>query len=132
MNKILIMVCLFFLLSCNRDDTPKGIINKDQMVNVLFDMGITDAYLNQIYVPDSLQRQAHTRYNYVFKKNNIDSAKFTKSLKYYSLRTTELNEIFSKVTDSLIRLQKADSVKTAKKIKKLKRKTKIKNDLPAK
>jgi len=132
MNKILIVVCLFFLLSCNRDDTPKGIINKDQMVNVLFDMGITDAYLNQIYVPDSLQRQAHTRYNYVFKKNNIDSAKFTKSLKYYSLRTTELNEIFSKVTDSLIRLQKADSVKTAKKIKKLKRKTKIKNDLPAK
>lgn len=132
MNKILIVVCIFFLLSCNRDDTPKGIINKDEMVNVLFDMSITDAYLNQIYKPDSLQRQAHTRYNYLFKKNKIDSAKFTKSLKYYSLRSTELDEIFTKVTDSLTRLEKADSVKTRKKVKRIKRKTKLKNDLPTK
>ncbi len=132
MNKLLIIVCAFFLLSCNRDDASKGIINKDQMVNVLFDMGVTDAYLNQIYKPDSLMRQAHTRYNYVFKKNNIDSAKFTKSLKYYSLRTTELDEIFNLVIDSLNRIVKADSIKAAKKIIKIKRKRKIKNDLPAK
>lgn len=132
MNKILIIVCIFFLISCDRDDTPEGIINKDQMENVLFDMGITDAYLNQVNNTDSLQRQAHTRYNYVFKKNNIDSVKFTKSLKYYSLRTIELDEIFKKVTDSLIRLEKADSLKTIKKIKKIKRKTKLKNDLPTK
>ncbi len=132
MNKILILVCLFFLLSCNRDNTPKGIINKDQMVKVLFDMGITDAYLNQIGPTDSLLRQAHTRYNYIFKKNRIDSTKFSKSLKYYSLRTEELDEIFSKVNDSLIILEKADSVKVKRKLKMIKRKTKLKNDLPAK
>ncbi|MBK0384398.1 DUF4296 domain-containing protein [Pedobacter sp. SD-b] len=132
MNRILIIVCLFFLFSCKQQETPKGIINKDQMVNVLFDMGITDAYLGQVFKPDSLLREAHTRYNYIFKKNNIDSAKFTRSLKYYSLNAKELKEIYAKVTDSLNNLQKDRRKKMIKKTKLIKRKKVFKNDIPSK
>lgn len=102
MKKLSALFCVFiFLMSCKQDETPKGIIEKDKMTGILVDMHISDAYLNQISNTDTMQMQAKSRYNYIFKKYQIDSLSFSKSLNYYSLKTNELDAIYKKVIDSL-------------------------------
>ncbi len=95
----------------------------------MVDFQITDAYLNQVPNQDTMKMQAHSRYNYIFKKHDIDSATFSKSLSYYSRRTEEFNKMFDGVLDSLnklesivrtkdslvnVKIRKADSIKRAK------------------
>ena len=102
MKKLSALFCVFiFLISCKQDETPKGIIEKDKMTGILVDMHISDSYLNQISNADTMQMQAKSRYNYIFKKHNIDSLKFSKSLNYYSLKASELDAIYKNVIDSL-------------------------------
>jgi len=102
MKKLSALFCVFiFLISCKQDETPKGIIEKDKMTGILVDMHISDSYLNQISNADTMQMQAKSRYNYIFKKHNIDSLKFSKSLNYYSLKANELDAIYKNVIDSL-------------------------------
>jgi hypothetical protein len=102
---------LILFTACGQKKTPDGIIEKSEMANVLFDMHITDAYLNQVQNNDTMLMEAHTRYNYIFKKHQIDSAKFTNSLTYYSKNPKELDELFTIVTDSITKLE--DSLRFA-------------------
>ncbi len=102
---LLITAGVMLILSCNKESVPEGVIPKAKMVNVLTDMQLSEAYLNQVYNNDTLKMQAHSRYNYVFKKYQIDSTKFTKSLKYYSLDGKEMDAMLTQVSDSLVRLQ---------------------------
>lgn len=105
-EKIFILFCLsLFLFSCQQDQTPKGIIEKEKMINVMVDFQITDSYLNQIPNQDTMKMQAHTRYNYIFKKYDIDSATFSRSLSYYSRQTEEFNKMFDGVLDSLNKME---------------------------
>lgn len=97
---ILFSFCLIFI-SCGQEEAPKGIIEKQKMISVMVDMQITDAYLNQVMNSDTMMMQAHTRYDYIFKKYGIDSAQFSRSLSYYSKRPDEFNKMFNGVLDSL-------------------------------
>jgi hypothetical protein len=102
MKRILVYFCLSFIfLACNKPDLPKGIMDEEKMVKVLMDVHITDAYLNQVYQRDTLLMQAHARYNYIYKKYNIDSATLTKNIKYYSLRPKVLSNMYQTIQDSL-------------------------------
>lgn len=103
---ILLIAVVLFYVACNQNSVPKGIIEKDKMLNVLLDMQLTDAALNQVYNNDTMKMQAHSRYNYLFAKYKIDSATFTNSLKYYSRNAAELDTMYAQVSDSLIRFQK--------------------------
>lgn len=116
MKKLSALFCVFiFLISCKQDETPKGIIDKDKMTGILVDMHISDSYLNQISNADTMQMQAKRRYNYIFKKYNIDSLKFSKSLNYYSLKANELDGIYKNVIDSLDHI--SNSLKPKPKLK---------------
>lgn len=97
---ILFSFCLIFI-SCNQEEIPKGIIEKQKMINVMVDMQITDSYLNQVINRDTMMMEAHTRYNYIFKKFGIDSDQFSRSLLYYSKKPDEFNKMFDGVLDSL-------------------------------
>lgn len=104
---LLIVISVFFVLSCKQDGVPEGVIPKEKMLKVMIDMQLSEAYLNQVYKEDTLKMQAHSRYNYVFNKYKIDSAQFTNSLKYYSLDGKELDAILTEASDSLVRLQES-------------------------
>lgn len=97
---ILFSFCLIFI-SCSQEKTPKGIIEKQKMINAMVDFQITDSYLNQVINKDTMLMQAHSRYNYIFKKYGIDSAQFSRSLLYYSNKPDEFNKMFNGVLDSL-------------------------------
>ena len=106
MKKLLALFCLLiFLVACNNDDKPDNLIAEDKMANVLIDMHLSDAALDVRFNQDSLLIFAKDRYNYVFKKHEIDSAKFSTSLKYYGKNTEQIKEIYKVVEDSLLRIQ---------------------------
>lgn len=121
MKKIIVSFAIVLLfLACNQNKVPKNVIDQDKMIDVLVDMQITDAYLNQVYNPDTQKMQAHSRYNYLFKKHKIDSTKFSESLKYYSLDPKRMEEMYTLVDDSLSRYEESLKPKP-KKVKKLKK-----------
>lgn len=128
---------LFLLLSlafaCQQNKAPKGIIEKDKMQNLMLDMQLTDAYLNQVYNQDTMKMQAHSRYLYVFKKHKTDSAKYVRSLEYYSKDPKVLSAMYTAISDSLTRLQtKLQTPPKAKKKKAPKKLKKATNDLSTK
>ncbi len=104
---ILLVAVVLFYVSCNQNKLPKGLIEKGEMLNVMLDMQLTDAALNQVYNNDTMKMQARSRYTYIFEKYKIDSAAFTNSLNYYSEDPMELDSMYTLVSDSLIRLQKS-------------------------
>lgn len=117
---LLLIAVILFTFSCKQEKAPNGIIEKNKMVNVLVDMQITDAYLNQITNVDTMLMQAKSRYTYVFKKHHIDSIKFSRSLNYYSLRSVELNKMYQTVIDSLGLIKERNTAKP-KKVKAVKK-----------
>lgn len=110
----------------NKPDKPKDLIPKDQMVNILIDIKLLTSSngKNKIILEDNnLFSEA-----YIYRKYNIDSLRFANSNNYYSYYTEEYNEIYSKIKDSLEKLQivlkeldkkeeeeKAERIKAAKK-----------------
>lgn len=108
---ILLVAMVLFYVACQQDNAPEGLIEKEKMLNVMLDMQLTDAVLNQVYNNDTMKMHAHSRFKYLFKKYEIDSAAFTNSLKYYSKNPAELDSMYTLVSDSLIRLQEILSPK---------------------
>jgi hypothetical protein len=106
---ILFFLVLTLLCSCNRDNTPEGILNKQAMTNVLIDVHTVDGSLaNLTQQPDSLFKYGTSRYQAVFKKYHTDSAGFKRSFKYYALKPDKFVNIY---IDVLKRLQtKTDSI----------------------
>lgn len=103
---ILLFASVLFYTACQQSNLDNGIIVKDKMVNVLLDMQLADASLNQVNNNDSMKMYAHSRYNYIFNKYKIDSTIFTNSLKFYAKDPVELDSMYSIVSDSLLSLEK--------------------------
>ncbi|WP_161603018.1 DUF4296 domain-containing protein [Pedobacter arcticus] len=120
MRRLLLLIAVvLFYVSCQQNNAPKGVIERGEMLNVMLDMQLSDAALNQVYNNDTMKMQARSRYSYVFAKYKIDSTAFTNSLKYYSKDPSDLDFMYTQVSDSLTRLQeilrpKHDSLKMQK------------------
>jgi hypothetical protein len=151
---ILTVFCFLFLLAC-KPGIPSDIIQPDDMALVLNDIHIVDGYITTVR-PDSSKIIAASLYKGIYKKFNVDSAKFYKSMDYYYSNPTVMDGIYKQVTagllkqklklitlDSLknVRIQakaklkaKADSTKAADSVKKviLKKKTDSLNKVKSK
>lgn len=114
------------LISCTGDlvKKPKRLIDKDVMVNIMYDISILEGIKYQN--PTSLDSFKINATDYIFKKYKVDSLQFVKSNVYYSADYKEYKILFDQVeariemqkviTDSLIKLEE----KKAKEIKKVK------------
>ncbi|MEC5165832.1 hypothetical protein RCH18_001565 [Flavobacterium sp. PL11] len=119
-------VILMLLISCTGDlvKKPKRLIDKDVMVNIMYDISILEGIKYQN--PTSLDSFKINATDYIFKKYKVDSLQFVKSNVYYSADYKEYKILFDQVeariemqkviTDSLIKLEE----KKAKEIKKVK------------
>jgi len=104
---ITLFFSLLFLGACS--NTPSGIINEDEMANVLTDVHIADGTLiTKSQEPDTLYKYGTGKYLLIFKKYNIDSATFRRSYIYYTDNPKEFVDIYDKVVKSL--QAKTDSV----------------------
>lgn len=130
MNKNYIFIVLITLtISCKQETKPNHLIEKEVMVNIMYDLSILQAlrYQNPTSI-DSFQINAR---DFVYKKYRIDSLQFAQSNVYYSTNNEQYKEMFNQVVgrinkekaaaDSLIKVE----IKQKSKINKTKLKESI-------
>ncbi|WP_395050863.1 DUF4296 domain-containing protein [Flavobacterium sp.] len=134
-KKILpLLIVLSIFLSCKKEiiKTPNHLIEKEKMVNIMYDLSLLEAI--KIQNPTSLDTFNINANDYIFKKYKIDSIQFAQSNIYYAADSEEYNKMFEKMK---ARLDKNKSlvetlIKNKKKkddlLKKKKEKLKIKRE----
>ncbi|MEO6150761.1 MAG: DUF4296 domain-containing protein [Mucilaginibacter sp.] len=119
-------ISLFFsaiivLCACN-DNTPDGVIEKEEMIDLLVDVHTIDGTLFNISsTPDSAYKYGTGRYINVFKTHSTDSAQFNRSLKYYATQPDLLKAMYDTIgnriqvkVDSTSKLLQREQAKKAK------------------
>ena len=132
MKKILLLFMIFAgFISCKEDvvNKPERLIEKDKMIDVMYDLSILDAIKYQS--PTSLETYKINPSQYILKKYKVDSSQFAQSNIYYASNYTEYKDMYDSVIkridvkktvmDSLVKRQekkeakaKADSIKRVK------------------
>lgn len=124
---ILFLAILTLFFSCKEDvvKKPKRLIEKDVMVDIMYDISILDAIRYQN--PSSIDSFKINAKDFIFKKYKVDSLQFINSNIYYSSDYEGYKIMFDQVVkridnqktvaDSLIKLEE----KKLKKVKKIKR-----------
>ena len=89
---------IFFILSQGcKQGIPREIIQPNKMEKVLFDIHVVDGYISTISNQDTTKIIASSYYNGIYKKFEIDSALFNKSMDYYYSHPVILNDIYGNV-----------------------------------
>ena len=102
MKKILpILIILSILVSCEKEivKTPKKIIEKEEMVNIMYDLSILEA--TKIQNPNSLDTFKINSNTHIYKKYKIDSAQFAQNNIYYAADYKEYKKMFEQVKTRL-------------------------------
>lgn len=97
---------VIFWVSCNNKPMPEGLIEREKMVNVLTDVHVVEGYSGTVMDADTMKQVLANYMNLVYKKHQIDSLQFKKSLKYYSANPKLLNEMYGEVLRKLDSQQK--------------------------
>lgn len=103
--------CLLYLLVSCKDTAipePKKLIEKDVMIDILFDIAIIEAI--KISHPYSLQDKGVDTKTYIYKKYKIDSVQFAKSDKYYAANAKQYGKMYQKVMDRIKEQKTKDSL----------------------
>jgi hypothetical protein len=98
-HNILFFSALLFLLACK--SVPNGIIDRDEMVDLLTQVHIVDGSLSLQALPDSLYKYGTGKYQYLFKQYHTDSARFKRSMKYYTAHPDVLIAMYDEVNANL-------------------------------
>lgn len=95
-NKIAFFVFVFLFLSCNNGaiEKPKNLIDRNKMVNILYDVTLLDAIKNQ-NINGGINFKAAN--DYIYKKYSIDSLQFVESNKYYASDMDEYKKMFEEI-----------------------------------
>ena len=121
MKKIVWAFILLVLGFGCKPKVPDGIIDREKMEGILFDIHLVDGYLSSIYVQDSTRKVGAAYYNGIYKKYNTDSIQYRKSLMYYNQNPELLKGMYTAISSKLekqkTRLKKADSLWQMKKFK---------------
>ncbi|MDI6032218.1 DUF4296 domain-containing protein [Flavobacterium sp. LB2P84] len=121
MRKIITFLTIVTLfVSCKEEvvNKPERLIEKDVMVDIMYDLSILEAIRNQN--PASLDTFKINSRDYIFKKYKIDSVQFAKSNVYYASDYNEYKSMFEQINkrlqantksvDSLIKLKKKKKI----------------------
>ncbi|MDI5948727.1 DUF4296 domain-containing protein [Flavobacterium yafengii] len=121
MKKIIALLTIITLfVSCKEEvvNKPERLIEKDVMVDIMYDLSILEAIRNQN--PASLDTFKINSRDYIFKKYKIDSVQFAKSNVYYASDYNEYKSMFEQINkrlqantksvDSLIKLKKKKKI----------------------
>jgi len=112
MKRIALLLSMTFVLiitSCSEYNStqqlkPEDLIEEGEFTNIMFDMRLSEVIIRQDVTTnngndaDSISKK---QYNFVFKKHNISSERFQRSLVYYTNNPMVLDEINNAVVDSL-------------------------------
>ncbi len=99
----LFLLSVIFLIGCDQEKPPAGIIGEQKMVRVLADLHIMDGYISTLSYSDTVRITGKNYYATIYKKHNINKAAFEKSLKYYTRQPALLDSMYSQVEIILLK-----------------------------
>ena len=95
---LLVLIVLFFGCNKNSIEKPKNLIDKDKMIDILYDITLLEAIKTQNINGGITVKMGN---QYIYKKYKIDSIQFVKSNKYYASDINEYKNMFEKVKEKL-------------------------------
>ena len=117
---------LSLILVCGCQDLkeiekPEKLLDKSQMKNLIYDMVLLDASIS--VNEKKIEDLSISTMDFLSKKYNLDSTAIRQNIQYYNLKFDDNLDIYQKVKDSIIRLEKSyqkiakarDSIKKRKK-----------------
>lgn len=99
MKRNVLFFLLLALISCNDTvEKPKNLIEKDKMVDILYDLSLLEAIKSQNINGGISNENAN---KYLYKKYKIDSIQLVQSNKYYAADVEEYKKMFEEVKSKL-------------------------------
>lgn len=103
MKRLSISQCLLCLLlcfvACGRD--PKGIIGREKMENLLYDMYRVDGTLFALHMQVGHEAACDSVYAELLRKYDVSQAQFDSSVAYYNSRASIFEKMYIRVSDRL-------------------------------
>ncbi len=103
MKKLFLLVLIGSFSACmEKKEIPKDILPKSVMTSLLIEKHISETRAaSQSLTADSAKALYDALQNIVYKKHQVDSAKFNRSFRYYSEHVEDLDQIYATIVDSL-------------------------------
>ena len=111
MKKIIsFLIVLILLTACKQDivKAPIHLIEKEEMINIMYDLSILEAIKNQN--PTSLETYKINPNEYIYKKYKIDSVQFAQNNKYYAADYKTYKVIYDEIKARLDKNKKTTEV----------------------
>lgn len=98
-KRFILMGLLLAFIGCNNAiDKPDNLIEKDKMIDILYDVSLLEAIKSQNISGGISNKNANI---YLYKKYKIDSVQFAQSNKYYASDIEEYKKMFEVVKSRL-------------------------------
>ncbi|MFN3343209.1 MAG: DUF4296 domain-containing protein [Flavobacteriales bacterium] len=103
----LICILFFTIQACSRgsaqqEEPQDGILSEQHMKEILVELHLTEATVNEIYLPgDTIREGADEIYNDVFSRHGTNAKDFLQNIEYYSTQSNRLHKVMEQVVDSL-------------------------------
>ena len=106
MKKILILLIVFSLFSCKKQQTPDYVIPFNNMVDIIVEIHITDGLLTSSKVRRELIKLDTTNYyDAILNKYNYKRQDFDTSLYYYTKNIDQYDLIYDEVLNRLSEIE---------------------------
>ena len=92
------LIVLFFGCKMKSIEKPSNLIDKDKMVDILYDVSLLEAIKTQNISGGISSKMGN---DYIYKKYKIDSIQFVKSNKYYASDIEEYKKMVEKIKEKL-------------------------------
>ena len=102
-----IIVLLVLLQCCSREPGSRPEIEKDQLVDLLVDIHLTDSYLTFRNRPGKwpLRDDIEQAYGFILVKYNTTPVQFKNTMTYYGRHIKEYEQIYNKVIEKLTKFE---------------------------
>jgi hypothetical protein len=100
-SPLLVLFALFFA-SCKEEKTPENILSKEQMVQIMKDLHLAEAFVNSNYSYSDSSKYVYKKMeDSLLKTHGTNQMVFDSSLAYYQRDMKALDKIYESVVDSL-------------------------------
>ena len=100
---VLFFILISLIFSCKEEvvKKPENLIEKEIMVDVMYDLALLEAIKYQS--PNALQAHKINPDEYIYKKYKIDSAQFVQSNMYYASDYKEYKKMYDQINSRLVK-----------------------------
>ena len=100
---VLFFILISLILSCKEEvvKKPENLIEKDIMVDVMYDLALLEAIKYQS--TNELETHKINPDEYIYKKYKIDSAQFVQSNMYYASDYKEYKKMYDQINSRLVK-----------------------------